>query len=67
MSTTVNDRPPNVRSEHGRFYLLRCFACDPQRGRENYAASVYSGVCAWCSWAAAQPENIDDNDQGPAA
>lgn len=45
----INDRQPNF--YHGdRFWLVRCFACDKDRGRENYASSVPSGCCAWCGW-----------------
>lgn len=43
------DRPPNFREE-GKLYLIRCFACAPEHGRENYALAVPSGTCAWCGW-----------------
>ena len=47
---TINqDRPPNFRKDD-RLYLVRCFACDPEIGKENWAMAVYSGVCAWCGW-----------------
>jgi hypothetical protein len=46
---TVQDRPPNFRSE-GRLFLVRCFVCEPTHGRENYALTVASGRCAWCGW-----------------
>lgn len=46
---TINDRPPNF-YEDGRFFLVRCFACDPKHGMENYAMAVASGRCAWCGW-----------------
>jgi len=49
---TVNDRPPNFRSEDGRLYLVRCFSC----GAENYAPAVSSGRCAFCGWKAAEEE-----------
>ena len=52
------DRPPNWRTD-GRLFLVRCFACDPKRGRENYAMSVSSGVCAWCDWQEKEKENAD--------
>jgi len=49
----INDRPPNWRTEDGRLYLVRCFACgDSLRGRENYAMSVPSGECHNCGWKA---------------
>lgn len=63
----VNDRPPNVRTEHGRLLLVRCFACDTSgRGRENWAPRVWSGVCAWCGWAAEQPDHPNNDDERPA-
>lgn len=65
MSITVNDRPPNFRNAHGRFFLVRCFACAPE-GRENRMTRVYSGECVWCGWAAAQPDHDNDMNQGPA-
>lgn len=34
----------HVFEENGRIYLVIC----PECGRENYAHSVASGVCAWC-------------------
>jgi hypothetical protein len=46
---TVNDRRPNFRKD-GRLYLVRCFACEPERGTENYVLSVTFGQCAWCGW-----------------
>ena len=47
---TIQDRDANFRDDQGNLFLVRCFACEPQRGRENYAFSVASGVCAWCGW-----------------
>lgn len=44
------DRPPNFRSEDGRLFLVRCFACDPDHGRENWALAVADGTCAFCGW-----------------
>lgn len=46
---TIQDREPNFR-ENGKLYLVRCFKCDPDRGRENYLPAVASGSCAWCGW-----------------
>ena len=43
------ERAPNFRSGD-RLYLVRCFVCDPTRGRENWAMNVASGICAWCGW-----------------
>lgn len=48
--TTIQDRPPNLRTQDGRFYLIRCYACDVNHGRENYALAVASGQCCWCGW-----------------
>ena len=36
----------NSTFDHGA--LVRCFSCDPVRGKENYAMAVTSGTCAWC-------------------
>ena len=45
------DRIPNFRSDDdGSLFLVRCFACEPERGRENWAPEVASGRCAWCGW-----------------
>jgi hypothetical protein len=44
------DRNPNFRDKEGKLFLVRCFACEPERGRENYAPAVASGTCAWCGW-----------------
>lgn len=30
--------------EDGKIGMIRCFEC----GKENYAMSVASGICAWC-------------------
>lgn len=30
----------------GTILLIRC----PRCGRENWAVSVYSGICAWCGF-----------------
>jgi hypothetical protein len=50
MNDTINDRTPNFRDEDGSLFLRRCFACDPEHGRENWAPAVASGQCAWCGW-----------------
>ncbi len=46
---SINDRPPNFR-HGGKFYLMRCFACVPFGGRENWGMCVAAGKCAWCGW-----------------
>ena len=46
--TGVNERKPNFRDGEDRFYLVRCFVCDPDHGRENYAPMVALGECAFC-------------------
>jgi ribosomal protein L37E len=40
------DNNGNFYDEKGNYYMVRC----PECGRENYAPSVASGVCAWCSY-----------------
>lgn len=44
------DRAPNFRGVDGQLFLVRCFVCEPWRGRENYLPAVASGTCAWCGW-----------------
>jgi len=44
------DRPPNFRNEEGDLYLVRCFNCDEEHGRENWAIAVATGQCCWCGW-----------------
>lgn len=55
---TIQDRPPNFRDENGKLYLVRCFACENERGTENYMPAVATGQCAWCGW----KEDVE-NDQ----
>lgn len=52
-ANTIQDCAPNFRGSDGKLYLVRCYACDPKRGRENYAPSVATGTCAWCGWSEA--------------
>ena len=52
----VNDRRPNFRTNDGKLYLMRCFACEPEYGRENYCMCVADGVCAWCGWSGAEKQ-----------
>lgn len=49
-TTVEQDRPPNFRADDGRLYLVRCFACSPKHGRENWVLNVAAGVCTWCGW-----------------
>lgn len=51
----VNDRRPNFYGDDGRFYLVRCYACRPEGGTENWAIAVAAGECAWCGW---RPEAV---------
>lgn len=44
------DRQPNFRDEDGRLFLVRCFVCGGEHGRENRAMLVAQGICAWCNW-----------------
>ncbi len=46
----LNDRRPNFRDDDGSLYLVRCFSCGGDSGRENWAMAVASGTCAWCGW-----------------
>ena len=61
---TINDRSPNFRNEQGNLYLVRCFACDPEFGVENYIPNVARGVCAWCGWPETlkEPDDLDEDD-----
>ena len=44
-------RHPNfIGKKSGKLFLVRCYNCEPERGRENYGISVASGECAWCGW-----------------
>lgn len=49
-AATIQDRPPNFRDESGHLFLVRCFNCESERGRENYALAVAVGVCPECGW-----------------
>ena len=58
------DRPPNFR-KNGQLFLIRCFECEPKRGRENWGMSVAAGVCAWCGWSDKdQLKQEQDNEGG---
>jgi hypothetical protein len=43
------DQGQNFRDK-GKLYLVRCYCCGGETGRENWAPYVASGVCAWCGW-----------------
>jgi hypothetical protein len=58
------DRPPNWRTG-GLLFLVRCFACDPEKGRENYALCVSGGICAWCGWRDKKDGNLDGGNHDP--
>lgn len=66
MAETVNqDRPPNFRDECGDLYLVRCYACAPEHGTENWAPAVAGGTCAWCGWGVA-PEDLEHLSASPS-
>jgi len=37
-------------SRQQKLYLVRCFICDPERGKENCGTAVATGTCGWCGW-----------------
>lgn len=45
-----NLKEPNFRDNNGKLFLVRCFACRPEHGTENWAPVVATGQCAWCGW-----------------
>lgn len=49
VGTPLQVRPPNFYDD-GQLFLVRCFACEPEHGRENYGLAVASGQCAYCGW-----------------
>jgi len=49
-SMAIQDRSPNFRDSKGRLFLVRCYACGGERGRENWVPVVATGQCAWCGW-----------------
>lgn len=51
-----NEQHPNWRDERGKLYLVRCFECGGEEGRENWSIAISSGWCAWCGW----DESVDD-------
>ena len=44
------DKHPNFRDDDGNLFLVRCFACGGEHGKENWAMAVADGRCAWCGW-----------------
>lgn len=44
------EKGANFRDSKGNLYLVRCYVCEPERGRENYGPAVSTGNCAWCGW-----------------
>lgn len=55
---TLQNRPPNFRDEKGNLFLVRCFNCNSDYGRENYVMNGASGVCTWCGW---KEETVTDD------
>lgn len=49
-----NYHHPNFIGKNRKLYLVRCYECDKEYGRENYVMNVSAGVCTWCGWAADQ-------------
>lgn len=59
MNDAINqDRPPNFR-DGDRLFLVRCYRCEPERGRENYALAVAGGFCARCGWGMPESAQVD--------
>ena len=61
--TTLHEqlRHPNFMSKD-KLYLIRCYHCSPTFGKENYSASVASGICAWCGWKETTNEKGQENE-----
>ena len=57
------NKRPNFRDEGGKLFLVRCFECGGERGRENWAMAVASGQCAWCGWKEVEDNGPDGNDE----
>lgn len=58
MTLEDQNRKPNFES-NGKFFLVRCFNCEPSRGKENYGPAVASGTCAWCGWSSNKPIEVE--------
>jgi len=65
MGKHVNDRSPNFHGDDGRFFLVRCFACGGEHGKENWSGAVATGCCAWCGWSPeiVPHERVPDPDE----
>lgn len=63
--STIQDRPPNFR-ENGKLYLVRCFNCGGEHGRENWAMAVAMGYCSWCNWPRGVSVRAAMDDEAPA-
>jgi hypothetical protein len=50
MKKQKSHRAPNFKSDDGRWFLVRCYECEPERGTENYGAAVSSGICYRCGY-----------------
>ena len=46
----LQNKPPNFRDKDGKLFLVRCYMCHPELGRENVGSVVATGQCAWCGW-----------------
>lgn len=53
----INDRSPNFRDKDGKLFLVCCFNCDSEKGKENYALNVALGQCTWCGWSEKENKN----------
>jgi len=60
---SVQDRPPNFYADDGRLYLVRCFVCGGEHGRENWAPAVADGTCAWCGWTEQAATNDGEREE----
>lgn len=59
-----NDQPPNYRNDEGYLCIVRCFVCEPEHGRENWAPAVAQGYCSWCGWTEGNQGNLELDDNG---
>lgn len=46
-----NFERPNFVSD-GQLFLVKCFACEPERGHENWKPAAAGGYCYNCGWSA---------------
>ena len=46
----MNRREPNFMNDKGKWQLVRCYACKPNKGRRNEARFIGRGKCAHCGW-----------------